>query len=366
MLAGDYRQMFDLFKQRYQPQIATSIAHKAKFQLQTESVGHKFNENWRLFRRELSLLVSGQKFLERRVIPAETRSILWLAPSIKNIGDAVMALSGRELLIKAGYVVDVLVDAKVYPLFKSDQWFNQVASKPQELADNNYDLILLDSVKSISLKTKQKYFKKTPYCHFRGHFDGVEFNWILFSYHRINALLENIYQQEQLDMIARPALFPRSPESGKIRRLVIATGGEDQLRRVYDKWNEVIAGIRAQIAEMEIVLVGNANAVADARILAEQFGDKVINLVNQLSLSEVAELISQSTYFAGCDGGLMHIAVAHELAGVALFGYFEPEYRLPLTSGIKNIYDMSSVKNILPETIVSILIDTIMKKEAND
>jgi len=352
--------MYKLFKRRYCPAISTRIPHKAEFQLRTENFGHKANENWRLLRRELSLFFSGQKFLECATIHEGVGRILWLAPSIKNIGDAIMALSGRELLIKAGYAVDVLLDAKVYPLFEKDEWFDQVFMDASKMTADNYDLILLDSVKSISLKTKQKYFRKTQYCHFRGHFDGVEFNWILFSYHRINTLLGSIYSQEQLDAISIPVLFPKAVNKD-LSRIVIAVGGEDQLRRVYDKWNIVIQGLITKIPEIEIVLIGNANAVDDARALVEQFANNINNQVNQLSLAETADLIAKSAYFAGCDGGLMHIAVAHDLAGVALFGYFEPEYRLPLTTKIQHIYDPATVKNMQPEIIVEQLTKVMIK-----
>lgn len=344
--------MCKLFKKRYTPEFLTQIPHKADFQLKIESFGHMLNENWRLFRRELSLIMSGQKFLERGNISESTRRILWIATSIKNIGDAVMALSGRKLLIDKGYQLDVLLDEKVYPLFADDDWFNHVYTDPVRITAD-YDLVILDSVKSISLKTKKKYFNKVPYCHFRGHFDGVEFNWILYSFHRVNALLNYPYEQKELDLMARPEL--KRIKGGVVKnQLVIAVGGEDEKRRVYDKWVEVVDKLLIKCPQLTIILAGNANALSDADNISEVFGDRVINKVNMLSLAETAQLLASSGYFIGCDGGLMHIASAYGLKGVALFGYFEPEYRLPITnSSLTNIFDEETVANIKPELILN-------------
>lgn len=356
--------MYKLFKKRHTPEFLTQIPHKASFQLKTESFGHKFNENWRLFRREISLCMSGQKFLECGNIPENTQRILWIATSIKNIGDAVMALSGRKLLIDKGYQLDVLLDEKVYPLFINDDWFSQVYTDVNQI-DANYDLILLDSVKSISLKTKKKYFSKVPYCHFRGHFDGIEFNWILYSFHRINALLGYPYEQKELDCMAFPELKKIKSEVVE-NQLVIAVGGEDEKRRVYDKWVEVVDKLLIKYPQLTIILAGNANALSDADKISGVFGDRVINKVNMLNLAETAQLIASSGYFLGCDGGLMHIASGYGLKGVALFGYFEPEYRLPLLSHLTAVYDESSVKNIPVDQISQKLIELIAKGVQDD
>ena len=356
--------MCKLFKKRYTPEFLTQIPNKADFQLKTESFGHMLNENWRLFRRELSLIVSGQKFLERKNIPENTQRILWIATSIKNIGDAIMALSGRKLLTDQGYQLDILLDEKVYPLFANDDWFNQIYTDVNKIT-TDYDLILLDSVKSISLKTKKKYFNKVPYCHFRGHFDGVEFNWILYSFHRINALLNYPYEQKELDLIAKPILKDSGVEKDK-NQMVVAIGGEDNSRRVYNQWGNVLQLILSTYPNLKIVLIGNANAVADANSITKVFAGRVISKVNILSLAETTQLIALSEYFLGCDGGLMHIASAYGLKGVALFGYFEPEYRLPLSSNLTAIYDANSVKNILAGRISQKLIELIAKGAEHD
>jgi heptosyltransferase-2 len=348
-----------LFKQRYTPLFPTTIPSKVAFQLKHEAWGHKLNEYWRLLRREVSLYLTGQKFLEKTTIPRATQRILWLAPSIRNIGDAIMAFSARNL-IAADYQLDILLDPKVAPLFANDVWFNQVYTNVEQI-QGNYDLILLDSVKSVTLKLKQRYFKSLAYCHFRGHFDGIEFNWILFSFHRINALLGDKYRQTELDQLAKPALtvpnsqFPSYP-------LIIAIGGEDQQRRVYPQWQAVIAALITNRPEIKIALVGNGNGLNEANELAKSFPQHVVSYVNQLSLNDTASVIQSAQLFAGCDGGLMHIASSFDLSGVALFGYFEPEYRLPLQSKLVALYHPQSVTEISPAEVIAQLQSKLVKR----
>ena len=152
-----------MFSRRYNPEFKTTIPHKAEYQLKTESMSHKINEYWRLFRREVSLILNGQKFLEHKTIPAGVKKILWLAPSLQNIGDSVMSLSGRALL-KGQFQLDLLVNEKNLPLFATDDVFNKVFTDPKQI-DESYDLILLYCVKSITLKMKMRYFSKIPYCY---------------------------------------------------------------------------------------------------------------------------------------------------------------------------------------------------------
>lgn len=340
-----------MFSRRFIPEFKTTIPHKAEFQLSSERFSHKINEYWRLFRREISLILSGQKFLERKIIPAGTKKILWLAPSLQNIGDSVMSLSGRVLL-KDNYQIDLLVNKKNLPLFATDDIFKRVYSEPQEITDS-YDLILLYCVKSITLKMKKRYFRKIPYCHFRGHFDGIEFNWILYSFHRINALLNYPYSQEQIDKLARPRLNLPDLVEPDSWRLIVAIGGEDINRRTYLHWETVLQGILSKYDNLHICLLGNDNGLEMASLLMERFGKKLKNEVGQHSLLSAASLIKNSGYFIGCDGGLMHIASAYELPGVALFGFFEPEYRLPYNSALAAFFDEGSVNNINPEAVVN-------------
>ena len=346
-----------LFSRRYKPDFDTKIPDKAEFQLSSEKVGHKLNEYWRLLRREVSLWFNGQKRLERVQIPKSTKKILWLAPSLQNIGDAVMSLSGRVLL-KESYQIDLLVNKKNFPLFAQDNVFTNVYVEPEQI-NEEYDLILLYCVKSITLKMKRKYFPKVPYCHFRGHFDGIEFNWILYSFHRINAILNYPYKQEQIDTIARPTLNIPDFTDYNPRRIIVAVGGEDLSRRTYEHWEIVLEQVLSAHNNLIICLLGNENGLAIAQKLHDKFGDKIINEVAKHNLLSAASLIKNSAYFVGCDGGLMHIASAYELRGVALFGFFEPEYRLPYNSNLTVLFNDVSVNSIEPHDVATALLNKL-------
>ncbi|MEN9947150.1 MAG: hypothetical protein RLZZ293_1536 [Pseudomonadota bacterium] len=344
-----------MFRKRYTPEFNTIIPTNFKNQLEQESIPQKLTEYWRLSRREVYLYFSGQKSRELNIIPKNTKKILWLLPSIKNIGDAIMALSARSLL-KHKYNIDILVDKNVAELFIDDDIINTVYNDPKQIK-SHYDLIILDSVKNISLNIKKQYFENIPFCHFRGHFDGIEFNWILFSYHRINAILGNIYSQQQLDDMAQPYLT-KSINQSPNNSLLIAIGGEDKLRRVYLNWNSLINKLLYLQLNFNIILIGSHNGLEMANKLVDQFTNKVTNMVGKLSLQDTSKLISQAKFFVGCDGGLMHIASAYQLHGVALFGYFEPQYRLPYRSNLEALFDQYTVNNIDD----SLILDTIINK----
>lgn len=343
-----------IFDKRYRLPFKTVIPNQVGQQLHRESLSRKLKEYWRLLRREIYLLVSGQKSLERELIPQGTKKILWLAPSIRNIGDAVMGFSGRKLF--AGkYQVDVLLDSKVEPLFKNDDVFKHIYTSATQIT-TQYDLILLDSVKSISLKIKMKSFGRVPYCHFRGHFDGIEFNWILFSYHRLNALLNYPYQQSALDALAKPYLISAGVKNEHYFDLAIAVGGEDLGRRTYSHWGEVIQILLQAIPYLKIALVGNQNGENTAIQLAEQFSCNITNYVAKSTLAEAERIIENSRFFVGCDGGLMHLALAFAKPGVALFGYFEPQFRLPYDAGIIALFASDSVNSIRPQQVAESLL----------
>lgn len=333
-----------MFNKRYVLPFKTIIPNEVEQQLQREPFSRKLKEYWRLLRREIYLLVSDQKRLERELIPPRTTRILWLAPSIRNIGDAIMVFSGRELL-RGQCCLDILLDKKVESLFSTDEVFDQVYTDAGKIT-TNYDLIILDSVKSISLKVKMKYFRKVPYCHFRGHFDGIEFNPILFSYHRINYLIGAKYSQFQLDALARPSLYLNGGErSDSIPQLVIAVGGEDIKRKYYDDWLDFVEFVVERYPDLKIVLVGSENGAGMAEKIIKKF-PQASNFVAQLGLRDTAEIIRNSNYFVGCDGGLMHIASSYNIPGVALFGFFKPQFYLPYNSKLTVLADNVSVKNI--------------------
>ncbi len=353
-----------MFSQRYCPNFRTQIATDAEAKLARETWFLRFKENYQLFRRSLFLRLSGQKKLELEYIPKSCQRILWINTSIRNIGDAVMNLSGRVLL-KDKYQLDLLAVSSYAELFSNDDVFQNIYTDVTRLQDN-YDLIILDTVKSRSLNVKLKYYKNIPFCHLRGHFDGIEFNWVDFSFHRINALLSYPYNQQQLEQLSDHHLcLPKCINWFKSSKpyIVIAVGGEDVERRSYGYWAEVIDYILTKNSNYDVVLVGSENGLEIADRLMQCYPE-LTNFVNQISLLETSKVIAECSIFIGCDGGLLHIAAGFHKLGVGLFGYFAPKFRLTQRSSMQSIYDERMVNNIPSEQLIQ-KINTLIDNLSN-
>jgi len=94
-------------------------------------------------------------------------------------------------------------------------------------------------------------------------------------------------------------------------------------------WIDLLNSIVQQCPEKKIVLLGDENEIGlSAKIMAE-VSNNVSSMIGKTSVSEVMNIISQSEFFIGLDGGLMHLAVALKkttftiwgASSVTLYGY---------------------------------------------
>lgn len=307
---------------------------------------------FRLLRRWLLLITSNQSKLQLDTIPVTTKHILWIHISSTSIGDSIMELSGR-LLLKHHYQVDLLTDRKNADIFYGDDVFNDIYVD-YNINYQNYDLVILDIFNTKSIKFKTKYFPTVPFVPFMGYFYGLDFNRMLFSFHRINKLLNNLYEVEVINKIANNYLnfnYFKSFVASKSCSLVVAIGGEDSIR-TYDHWVEVIYLLNLKYPLLEINLLGSKNGEKIAQELDALKLSNVHNYVAQLSLLETTRLIANAKFFLGVDGGLMHIAESFCLSGVALFAKFLPEYRLGYNSKLRTLSVADNVSAISPQLIV--------------
>lgn len=367
----------------YIPNFKTTIPTSLESFVTGQNIFKKIKSLLKMYKRYLFIKFSEQEKLICPTICANTKRILWINCSSTSIGDSIMELSGRVLL-SGKFIIDLLTNKKNAPLYTEDSIFQNIYTHIDDLDPQNYDFILLDINNSKSLHLKIKYFKHIKYAELQGFFYGLDFNRMLFSYHRINALLNYPYTQEQLDHLAKNFLYllPEAPTFSKNKkRIVIAVGGEDQIRS-YTFWGEVIIAILQLFPSCTISLVGSQNGLTSVKQiqakLQQQYKDgisgqileiktltsnskindqsnkfPVTNYVAQLSLLETARLISNSDIFIGADGGLMHIAEAFNLAGVALFTKFNPKYRLGYNSQLETISAKNDVSSIPPEKIIN-------------
>lgn len=338
----------------YNPPFNTLIPNDGFFYCISKSTLRVVIDEIRYYRRQMLLIMYGQFFLEKKTIPNDTKKILWFNSSSTSIGDAIMELSGRYLL-KDRYEIDLYTDSNNASVFVDDDIFNRIYNSIEAISDK-YDLIFLDICNTKSVKLKAKYFKNIPFCHIQGFFYGFDFNRMLFSYHRINFLLHTPYSQIELDNISRNYLTHLNNNNSS-KNIVIAIGGEDKTRQ-YNNWHEVILILFKKYNNFTINLVGSKNGISDSLKIAEAckvFKTQLNNYVGTLSINDTMQIIAKATYFIGVDGGLMHIAEAYHLHGLALFARFNPIYRLSYMSRLSFLYDKIDVNNIAFEQIITVL-----------
>ena len=96
-----------------------------------------------------------------------------------------------------------------------------------------------------------------------------------------------------------------------------------------ERFVEVIRRLRSHHKEV-VAVVGEAD-VAGAALLAREMPD--LPLLSGLSLTELAETLSECASFLGNDSGITHLAAAVGLPVVALFGPSEPDTWAPRGRG---------------------------------
>ena len=325
--------------------------------------------------------------------------ILWIFTGKRNVGDAMMDISGRALLKGKGCQIDLLTLPELWKLFKDDDVFTNVYSTIEAAKINTYDFILMSEFNHPSITLKTKYFKKVPYaCLFR-FFYGPARNQTCFSYSAINDVFNLGLSKTTLLCLAKPYLYASEASTHKIKKLVsalsqktfitICIGGIDA-NRSYQYWPELLSLIdQSQNSALpkNIILLGSENGlVMSKKIMSEKILQQhakdiahihthttslfpnlnITSYVGKLSLLECHALIARSKFFIGCDGGLMHVAHTTPVTTVTLFANQEPP-ELWLTPSIPShaLYRRGDVNNIAPSDIIKKLDDVLEKKIGN-
>lgn len=342
--------MFPKFNQRFILGFNTKIPHHIEQFRGRESFISGLKQTIRTYRRFLTLFFSKQLPLELDLIPPHVVKILWFNPSSTSIGDSIMELSGRALLLNDNFEVHLLSDSKNSSLYGEDCVFKKVFNNPTQIVES-YDLILLDVYNTKSIRMKSKYFPDVPFCAIQGYFYGAAIHRMMFSYHRVNYLLGMRLTQQELDLCAKnylPVVIP-----SVIPRVVISVGGEDKFK-TYSYWNMVISQLIYYAPELEICIIGSSNGIKYSDEIMQEFGDQVTNYVAKLSLLETAKIIASSKFFIGADGGLMHVAESYAIQGIALFAKVSPELFLSYQTKINPLYSDLMIDDIDPEQIIAL------------
>ena len=304
-------------------------------------------------KRHLLLKLFGQISLESQLVPSSVKHILWINLSSPSLGDSLMDLAGRTLIVD--HKLTLLTDTFTAKLYYADPYFQNIYTSSSSLTNQAFDHVLIDSYSTKSMLSKIKIAKNITFSGMYGFFDGPEVNKILFSYFRINRLLGSPYSEKWINQHASTHIFPASLQDQtleylKLRKcfISIVIGGEWN-HRIYPYWLDVIQEIAGNI---DLVLIGSDNGIENAKTITSTLPTMPIqNLVGKLSIMETAAVISKSDLMLCADGGLMHIAHGCGIPTVALFATVQPEHFTNITNNTTTIYHNKSVRFIRPNII---------------
>ena len=316
-----------------------------------------YSRAFKFLRRYLYLIFLRQKNLEiSRILPAH-KKILWINVSAPSLGDSLMDLSSRRLL--SGRTVDLYTDEKNSNLYLNDKYFNKIFTNCKDLYTREYDLVILDSFSSRTIKIKAKIAPKIIFVGMFGYFNGPEINRILYSFHQMNYLLDYAMTEEEIIDNAKNSLSISRKDQEIVQNIVpknyitISLGGEWKYK-TYQKWREVLNQLLLDNKTIKIIFVGSNNALIPSKQLLKSFpDDQLLNFTSLLSFNQTAEVIRKSEVFLCCDGGLMHAATALNTKIVALFARLTPEMLLSKNTNLYSLYDQENVNNIRPSKVIS-------------
>ena len=316
-----------------------------------------FSRFFKFFRRYLLLSLLGQKKLETFKILQTHKKILWINISAPSFGDSLMDLSSRILLKEK--ILDLYTDEKNANLYLDDIYFNNIYTNSKALNTNQYDLVIMDSYSSRTLKIKAKVAPKTHFVGMFGYFNGPEVNRILFSFHQMNSLLSYSMTEEEVINKSKNSLSISSKDKKIVKNIIpnkyiaIALGGEWKYK-TYQKWKEVVSQLFLDDEDLNIIFVGSNNAQNVSNDLIESFPEnKFLNFTSRLSFNQTAEVIRKSEVFLCCDGGLMHAATAMDSKIIGLLARLTPDMLLTKNTNLYSLYDKETVNNISSSAIIS-------------
>jgi len=334
------------------------------FKFTIPSLTQQFIENNSIYsyrlkfiKRFLYLILKNQKHLETiKILPKHDR-ILWINISAPSLGDTLMDLSSREML--RGRKVDLFTDKNNAELFINDFLFEKVFTEINQVDEFKYDLVIIDSYSTRSIKVKNNIAYKTPYVGMFGFYNGPEVNRVLFSFHQMNNLLGYVKSFDEINKLAKTSISISKKDQEIIKNLklpsnfiAIAIGGEWSYR-TYIKWDQVIEKLISQDKNVNIVLVGSQNAVDFSTRILENFSSyNIVSCISKFSFVQTTEIIRKAQILICCDGGLMHSANAVKTPIVPLFAGLTEQMQLTKLVMAFSLFDSKNVNNILVKDVL--------------
>ena len=316
-----------------------------------------FKRYLKFIKRRFYIFLKGQNNLEVLAILPEHQNILWINISASSLGDSLMDLSSRVMLKDKN--IDLFTDHKNSNIYEDDLFFDRIFTRTKDVVKCTYDLVILDSYSTRSVKVKSKLEPLTPFLGMYGYFNGPEVNRVLFSFQQMNNLLGYSYSQNQINKIARTSMTISASDQKIVELLnlpnffiAIVIGGEWK-HRTFNKWALVVKELLLKDNNLKIILLGSDNGkLAEKKILDQFSTPNLISYISRLTFNQTAEVISRANLLFCCDGGLMHAANSFSIKTISLFARLDAEMQLTSSCRSFPIFDQVDMNNISVENIM--------------
>lgn len=344
---------------------AADIPHQLGEELSGLSPNAQHKLGWRIWKRHAWLHLSGHARHLRLQIPTTATKLLWIY-TWTTLGDAVMDLSARHLFPDT-MAVDLHIAPQLAGLFEADPRFHRVHHTDD--VDPSYDFVILQDLHAASLRLKHQLAPRAPFASMLGYLHGEMFHRVVFAHQRLAQLLgqaDPLLQPPRLHGIA-PQGIPLQEQA--CARIAIALGARDARRR-YAHWPSVLRHLLgnwpAQWPLPRFILLGNGNAHEDFATLAQAGLLPYCELhLSCPSLGELAQVIASCDAFVGADGGPMHLALALQRPGVALFGPVPAHLRLLSGSSLTPVASTHGINHIDPAHVAGLALSQLVIQGAS-
>ena len=342
------------FIRTYSLPFKNSIPHYIDAHLNKVSLYKRYSK---FVRRRLYIYLKKQRQLEIFEILNEHKKILWINMSAPSLGDSLMDLSSRSLLQNKN--LDLYTDQKNAHIYEHDLFFNKVYTSTKDVTKLSYDLIIIDSYSTRSIRIKSSVAPKTPFVGIFGYFNGPEVNRILFSFFQMNSLLGGFMSENEVKNLAKNSIAISNKDEMIVKNIIpkkyisFVLGGEWKYK-TYSKWDEVISKIIKNDKELHIIFLGSNNAKIAAKKILKNFpSNNIFNFVDKLSFNQTVGVIKNSQIVFCCDGGLMHASNALNAKNITLFARLTPKMLLTKNANTTCLYDEKDVNNISSKDVLS-------------
>lgn len=320
----------------------------------------------KLWQREGLLRWTGQAGRRLERVPPDARRILWVT-TWTTVGDAVLDLAARSL-VPDGIELDLCIAPALAPLFTHDARFRRVHTDPAACT-GRYDFLLLDVLSTRSIRLKAWQFGGPPFATLRGHLLGERFDRAAFADRRIRQLFglpPGVVVAPWLTPLPRdwtltPTLPPPAPASAF--RIAVALGARVDAKR-YRHWPAALERLVAlwptDRPRPQFLLIGQGpSAQEDLAAFEPRFLDRhAVVAVDAGTLHDAAVAIAASKAFLGVDGGLMHVAAALGVPGLAVFAGVEPAWFLR-PDGPVRAWRVEALEAVEPEPLARRFLEVV-------